>query len=172
MLFRSPITDFQTTFILIFAVSLLIVLMLSSSQIQRILIPLRKLTLAVQDIGNSNFDSKVVIDSKDEFSDLADSFNTMGAKLSDQFQSLETMAEIDRLILSSQDAENIVQIVLVRIQEIIRCDQIGIASQDGDGQFTQMVMRVRQNEPEPEVIEAESSEEGRVGNEGGSGGAA
>ena len=150
-----PITDFQTPFILIFAVSLLIVLMLSSSQIQRILIPLRKLTLAVQDIGNSNFDSKVVIDSKDEFSDLADSFNTMGAKLSDQFQSLETMAEIDRLILSSQDAENIVQIVLVRIQEIIRCDQIGIASQDGDGQFTQMVMRVRQNEPEPEIIEAE-----------------
>jgi len=46
----------------------------------------------------------------------------MGAKLSDQFQSLETMVEIDRLILSSQDAENIVQIVLVRIQEIIRCD--------------------------------------------------
>ena len=131
-----PITDFQTTFILIFAVSLLIVLMLSSSQIQRILIPLRKLTLAIQDIGNSNFDSKVVIESRDEFSDLADSFNTMGAKLSDQFQSLETMAEIDRLILSSQDAENIVQIVLVRIQEIIRCDQIGIASQDGDGQFT------------------------------------
>ena len=152
-----PITDFQTTFILIFAVSLLIVLMLSSSQIQRILIPLRKLTLAVQDIGNSNFDSKVVIDSKDEFSDLADSFNTMGAKLSDQFQSLETMAEIDRLILSSQDAENIVQIVLVRIQEIIRCDQIGIASQDGDGQFTQMVVRARaeQNQPEPEIIEAE-----------------
>lgn len=151
----SPITDFQTTFILIFAVSLLIVLMLSSSQIQRILIPLRKLTLAVQDIGNSNFDSKVAIDSKDEFSDLADSFNTMGAKLSDQFQSLETMAEIDRLILSSQDAENIVQIVLVRIQEIIRCDQIGIASQDGDGQFTQMVVRARAEQNQPEIIEAE-----------------
>ncbi len=98
-----------------------------------------------------------MIDSDDEFEDLADSFNAMGGKLSDQFRSLETMAEIDRLILSSQDAENVIQLVLVRIQEIIRCDQLGIASQDSNGQFTHMHMRglAPDDGPESEIIEAE-----------------
>lgn len=153
----SPITDFQTTFILIFIISLLVVLMLSSSQIQRILIPLKKLTLGIQAVGDSHFDSKVMIDSNDEFEDLANSFNAMGGKLSDQFRSLETMAEIDRLILSSQDAQNIIQVVLVRIQEIIHCDQIGIASQDRDGHFKHMHMRglVQDDGSGSEIIEAE-----------------
>jgi|GEM_PF-2778937 hypothetical protein len=50
----SPITDFQTTFILIFVISLLVVLMLSSSQIQRILIPLQKLKLGIRAVGDSH----------------------------------------------------------------------------------------------------------------------
>jgi len=152
----QPITDFQTTFILIFAVSVLLVLMLSSRQIQRVLIPLRKLTAGTQAFGESKFDSKVVIDSKDEFADLADSFNAMGSKLADQFQSLETMAEIDRLILSSLDSEDIVQTVLLRIQDIIRCDQIGMVVQDIDGEFTRMFIRMRypDQEPKHETIES------------------
>ena len=91
------------------------------------------------------------IDSGDEFSDLADSFNTMGSKLADQFHSLQTVAEIDRLILSSQDASNIVQAVLVRINEIIECDQIAISAQNSDGKFDPMYSMTHKS---PEVTES------------------
>lgn len=91
------------------------------------------------------------IDSGDEFSDLADSFNTMGSKLADQFHSLQTVAEIDRLILSSQDASNIVQAVLVRINEIIECDQIAISVQNSDGKFDTMYSMTHKS---PEVTES------------------
>ena len=91
------------------------------------------------------------IDSGDEFSDLADSFNTMGSKLADQFHSLQTVAEIDRLILSSQDASNIVQAVLVRINEIIECDQIAISAQNSDGKFDTMYSMTHKS---PEVTES------------------
>ncbi|MCI5107914.1 MAG: EAL domain-containing protein, partial [Pseudomonadales bacterium] len=62
----------------------------------------------------------------------------MGRKLADQFQSLNTMAESDRLILASQDAEQVVQIVLARIKDIVDCAEIGIAIQNKDGGFSKM----------------------------------
>ena len=147
----SPVTNFQNTFLIIIAITVLVVFMLSSTQIRRILTPLSKLTAAIQQIGDSKFDSRVDIDSGDEFSDLADSFNTMGSKLADQFHSLQTVAEIDRLILSSQDASNIVQAVLVRINEIIECDQIAISVQNSDGKFDTMYSMTHKS---PEVTES------------------
>jgi HAMP domain-containing protein len=148
-----PITDFQNTFLLVIAITLLLVFLLSSSQIRHILTPLRQLTNAFKAVGDTNFEHRVEIDSNDEFEDLADSFNTMGMKLADQFNSLETMAEIDRLILSSQDAENIVRIVLIRIQDIIHSDQIGIAAQDTEGEFNTMFVRSSHHQQEEEVLE-------------------
>ncbi|NKB35308.1 MAG: EAL domain-containing protein [Pseudomonadales bacterium] len=151
----QPITEFQNTFVIAFLISILLVLLLSSNQIRRILNPLRILTQGIQEVGNSNFENKVIIESRDEFQDLADSFNTMGGKLSEQFQSLETMAEIDRLILSSEDADSIVRIVLVRIQEIIGCDQIGIAAQNSEGSFSKMYIRSQNGQQDAEIQETE-----------------
>ncbi len=150
----QPVTDFQITLILVFLITLSLVLLLSSGLIRRILTPLGKLTTGIQEFGNNNFHNKVIIDSDDEFQDLADSFNDMGVKIADQFQSLETLAEIDRLILSSQDADNIVQIVLVRIHDIIGCDQIGIASQNKEGQFLKMYIRGDAQNAQSEILEA------------------
>jgi transcriptional regulator with GAF, ATPase, and Fis domain len=106
-----------------------------------VLSPLQKLMLGIKDFGNTNFENKVIVSSNDEFEDLADSFNRMGGKLAEQFKTLETMGEIDRLILSSLDADNIVQIVLARIQEIINCDFIGIIVEDGNGELNRMYVR-------------------------------
>ena len=61
------------------------------------------------------------------------------------------MAEIDRLILSSQDASNIVQAVLVRINEITECDQIAISAQNSDGKFDTMYSMTHKS---PEVTES------------------
>lgn len=136
-----PIDGFQNTFLLVFLTTLAFTLLLSFNLIQRILSPLQKLMLGIREFGNTNFENKVIVTSNDEFEDLADSFNKMGGKLAEQFKTLETMGEIDRLILSSLDADNIVQIVLARIQEIINCDFIGIIVEDGNGELNRMYVR-------------------------------
>ncbi len=136
-----PIDGFQTTFLLVIFVSLSFVSLLSFSLIQRVLTPLEKLMLGIKAFGNTNFENTVVVDSGDEFEELANSFNAMGGKLAEQFKTLETMGEIDRLILSSLDADNIVQIVLARIQDIIHCDSIAIIVEDGNGDLNRMFVR-------------------------------
>ena len=149
----SPISRFQNTFLLVVIITILVVFMLSSSQIRRILTPLQKLTEGINALGDTDFDSKVHIDSNDEFADLADSFNSMGRKLSDQFESLETMAEIDRLILTSQNPENILQVILVRIQRIFHCPYIGIATEDHEGEFTRMLVRAEASADDESINE-------------------
>lgn len=134
----TPINDFQIVFIAVLFITLLIVILISNAQIRRILDPLRRLTAATKALGNSDFSNQLVIDSRDEFSELASSFNAMGKKLSDQFQSLQTMAEIDRLILASQDADQVVQIVISRIRQIVHCSVIGITVKGQDGKFETM----------------------------------
>jgi diguanylate cyclase (GGDEF)-like protein len=134
----QPISDFRNTFLSVFSITLLLVVLLSSAQIRRILVPLKQLSKAIHAMGNTEFNKRVEIDSGDEFAELAESFNSMGRKLADQFQSLNTMAEIDRLILASQDAEQVVQIVLARIKDIVDCAEIGIAIQNKDGGFSKM----------------------------------
>jgi len=155
----QPVTDFQTTFAIFFIISVLLVLMLSTGQIRRILDPLNKLTEGIREFGDSHFDNQVVIDSNDEFSDLAQSFNAMGGKLSEQFHSLETMAEIDRLILSSLDTKHIVETVLIRIHDIIRCDQIAIMVPDSFGKISQGYFRSREQEDETSEVAIEFSSE-------------
>ena len=137
----SPLTSFQNTFVLVIIASLMLVLLLSSNQIKRILTPLRLLTQGTQEFARTNFSNRVVVNSNDEFSDLANSFNSMGTTLADQFLSLETMAEIDRLILSSVESDSVIEVVLERIQNVIGCGFIGISVPNESGEYRTMLSR-------------------------------
>ncbi|VAW99737.1 hypothetical protein MNBD_GAMMA22-2910 [hydrothermal vent metagenome] len=71
--------------------SLFILLKLSISQIRRSLVPLEKLISGIRSVSNNDFSKKVVVNSDDEFQELANSFNNMTAKLSKQFNALTTL---------------------------------------------------------------------------------
>ena len=81
-------------------------------------------------IADGDFSSRVNIDSRDEFEALADSFNEMTRRLRSQFDILSTMAEIDRHILSSLNADDIIETALSRLPSILFCDLISIAKID------------------------------------------
>lgn len=99
-----------------------ILLFLCIKQIRYVLIPLQKLRAVTREIANQNFNTKVFIRTNDEFEELAHSFNRMSNRLGKQFNTLETMARIDRLILSTLDIDSIVETILVRMKHIISCD--------------------------------------------------
>ena len=123
---RSPILNFQKTFILVILLSLWIVLFLSFSQIRRSLIPLEKLKAATKRLAKKDFNAKLTITTQDEFADVAKTFNAMVSQLERQFKTLTTIAEIDRAILSSFETEKIVTTLLNCMSDVFPCNSAGI----------------------------------------------
>ncbi len=119
----QPQMEFRNIFLPIVVLSILLVAYLSSRQIKRSLVPLEKLKAGTERLSEGDFQSKVHIASGDEFEDLAASFNTMADRLDKQFTSLQIMAEVDRIVLSSLDANYILETVMDRIKEISCCQR-------------------------------------------------
>ncbi len=69
----------------------------------------------------------MTIRSGDEFEDLAESFNMMITRIDQQFNALQTMADIDRAILSEFDFEKIIETFDTRIGDLCPCDAAGIS---------------------------------------------
>ena len=123
----APISDFKKMFLLVALTSLLIVLLLSMAYIRKSLVPLELLKEGTRRIARKDFDNRVQIQSNDEFEELADAFNEMSSRLSRQFKTLITKAEIDRAILSSLETEKIVKTVMTRMRDCFSFDNISIS---------------------------------------------
>ena len=112
--------------------TLLIVVLLSINLIRRILSPLDMLKTATRTLASGDFACRVKTRSGDEFEELAGSFNTMANDIDRQFHVLETMAELDRRVLSAQGVEEIISVLLARLPEITTCDSVGIIVLEGE----------------------------------------
>ncbi|MFQ5848366.1 MAG: HD domain-containing phosphohydrolase [Candidatus Methylomirabilales bacterium] len=132
----APMANFKTIFSLVILMSLWVVLFLSISQIRRSLVPLEKLQEVTRRIAMRDFGSRVTVTSGDEFEELAGSFNTMASRLGRQFNSLATMAEIDRGILSALDTQKIIEVVLTRMRDVLPCNGLGVILLDPNGTNT------------------------------------
>ncbi len=128
----APIASFRTTFPAVIALSVFLVSLLSIRQIRKRMGPLEQLQEGTRRIANRDFDVVIKVDSDDEFEVLADSFNDMAERLNRQFDSLATMIEIDRAILSAVETESIVNTILERTGELYACDSIGLVLVDPD----------------------------------------
>ncbi len=122
----APMTDFTDRFLLIIAGCTLAVLVLSMSQIRRSLVPLIHLQDGTRRITLQDFDWRVPVTSRDEFAELAHSFNTMAARLGRQFKALAAAADIDRAVLGAMDASTIVDAVLSRICDVYPCSAASV----------------------------------------------
>jgi diguanylate cyclase (GGDEF)-like protein len=129
----EPMVEFTNTFLLVVVLSGLAVLLLSISQIRRSVLPLEELQKGTQRIAQRDFTSRVRVTSRDEFEELASSFNTMASQLDRQFNALSTAAEIDRAVLSATDATAIVDTVLGRIRDVFPCSVVSVTLGIPDG---------------------------------------
>ena len=69
---------------------------------------------------------------KDEPRELIEAFNQSAASLHEQFQALETLGEIDKLLLGSAELEQVLEGILSRVQAVTRCHCVGITLRDAD----------------------------------------
>ncbi|MDQ3208693.1 MAG: EAL domain-containing protein [Gemmatimonadota bacterium] len=129
----EPMVEFTNTFLMVVGLSSLIVLLLSVSQIRRSVLPLEELQKGTRRIAQRDFTSRVTVTSRDEFEQLAASFNTMATQLGRQFNALATAAEIDRAVLSATDATAIVDTILARIRDVFPCSVVSVTVGLPDG---------------------------------------
>jgi diguanylate cyclase (GGDEF)-like protein len=129
----EPMVEFSNTFLIVIGLSSLAVLLLSVSQIRRSVLPLEELQKGTRRIAQRDFASRVTVTSRDEFEQLASSFNTMAVQLGRQFNALATAAEIDRAVLSATDATTIVDTILARIRDVFPCSVVSVTLGVPDG---------------------------------------
>ena len=122
----APIIGFQKTFVLVFLLALLSVILLSMINIRRILDPLEKIKSGIKKISSQDFTTKVDVDSKDEFAEVATTFNDMTDQLDEQFRTIKNMSQIDKAILSSLEPDNIINTFLTGLEELLSSDVISV----------------------------------------------
>jgi diguanylate cyclase (GGDEF)-like protein len=127
---------FMHLFLPVLALAILMVIMLSVTQIRRTLVPLERLIDGTRRIAAQDFGDRIDIARRDEFGELADSFNTMASRLGKQFHALTTLSEIDRVILSTLDVDRVLAMILARLNDVIPADCICITIADPDSADT------------------------------------
>jgi len=128
---RSSVT-FERTYALVVVLALLLVTWFTIRKSRQIVTPVTRLADHARRIAGNDFDSRVEVDQKDEFGELATAFNTMTQRVGQQFASLTVLSEIDRLILNTQDTTQVVRTVLHRMDGVVPADQVALMLIDQD----------------------------------------
>lgn len=126
----ESISRLKNIFIIISLFALVIIAFLSTIQIRRYLIPLEELMKGIKRISNNDFDHPVTVASDDEFNQLANSFNSMSTRISQQFKFLTTLSEIDQLILSHITLKDILATTISHGNNAVQSKTINIAMVD------------------------------------------
>ncbi len=122
-----PLADFKRFFPVVIVSSLGIVLLLSIGQIRKQMVPLERLQAGTQRVAAGDFSIRVQIASRDEFEQLANSFNSMADKLGKQFGTLHSMNEIVQGVLSALDRTEIVRSILTNFDRLLQCETLSVA---------------------------------------------
>lgn len=114
-------------------VALIGALLLAIGQVRRTLVPLQALTGATQRLAARDFSSRVKVSADNEFAVLGEAFNDMADGLSHQFDTLEALAAIDRVILEGQSLHTVGGVALDLMARRLSTPVFGLALGDGAG---------------------------------------
>jgi diguanylate cyclase (GGDEF)-like protein len=98
---------------------------------RRYLPSLRELRLGLAAVQARRYEP-LTVSGADETRPLIDTFNRSVATLREQFHALETLGEIDKLLLGSAELEQVLDAILSRVQAVTRCHSVGITLRDAD----------------------------------------
>ncbi|MDX1404837.1 MAG: diguanylate cyclase, partial [Woeseiaceae bacterium] len=125
--------DFRRIFPPALLLVIILVGTLSFNLIGQSLTPLQRLTLLARQFANGDLASRARLRTGDEFEHLADAFNHMAGRLDRQIATLKAMSNIDRLILSGVEFEEIAEVVINHLIELTDYEAAGIIAKDTDG---------------------------------------
>ncbi len=99
--------------------------------VRRHLPALNALEAGLRALGGRRFE-RLSVAAFDEPSALVRAFNHSVSSLEEQFRALETLSEIDQLLLGPAELEQMLETILERVQQVTRCHSVGITLRDAD----------------------------------------
>jgi diguanylate cyclase (GGDEF)-like protein len=113
------------------AVALLLALV-GAAYISRRHVPaLKALDQGLRSLMERRFD-RLSVAAVDEPRRVVRTFNECAASLEEQFRALQTLSEIDQLLLGPAELEEMLESILERVQTVTRCHTVGITLRDAD----------------------------------------
>ncbi len=109
-----------------------LVILLTMNVVDHSLGPLRKLTLAAQQVAGGKLKSRVDLRTGDEFQRLGDAFNSMTDQIDYQISALEAMSGIDALILTGTRLEEVSEHVATHLVSLTGCKSAAVIANDTD----------------------------------------
>jgi diguanylate cyclase (GGDEF)-like protein len=92
---------------------------------------LQMLTTALGTLRAREF-GLLTVSAADEPRQLIEAFNRSVVSLDEQFRALETLAQIDQLLLQSVELERVLDAIMSRVQSLTHCQSVGITLRDAD----------------------------------------
>ena len=115
----APVDSFAYNLPVALAIGLGLVLLLANIVVRRTMEPLEKLAAGTMRIARHDLSTRVVVAGRDEFAELASSFNTMAERLSLQFRQIEAGRVIDRAVISANDRGEAADALLQGIGQLV-----------------------------------------------------
>jgi diguanylate cyclase (GGDEF)-like protein len=128
----APVTEFRQIYVPVIALALLLVTWLTIRQARGILVPVERLATRARAIARNDFAGRLDMPRNDEFGELASALDNMSARLGHQFAALTALSEIDRLILSTVDTEQVIRTVIARMGDVVPADAVSVTLFDRD----------------------------------------
>ncbi|MCF8149497.1 MAG: EAL domain-containing protein [Burkholderiaceae bacterium] len=123
---QAVLTRFRQVFPAIIILALSLASWFAIGQIRRQMRPLERLHAGTRQLALGDFSSQVEVTGNDEFASLALSFNRMADSLNKKFHLLQALGELDHAILSSEDMDHIINLLLRHIPATVACDTAGV----------------------------------------------
>jgi diguanylate cyclase (GGDEF)-like protein len=129
----AALTQFRMLFPAVAVLAMAMAVWLALIQIRRQMRPLEDLTRHTENLAQGNFANRVEVSGNDEFSRLAEAFNSMSDHLNHKFHLLQALAELDRAILNVSEMESVIRLLLQRTPQCLPCDLAGVLRFDAAG---------------------------------------
>ena len=124
--------DFRRIFPPAIALVIILVGALSLTLIGESLVPLQRLTMVARQFAAGHLESRVRVRTKDEFATLGDAFNNMASRLGRQIGTMKAMSQIDRLILSGAEFEEVSETLIGNLIDLTGFDAAAVIARDAD----------------------------------------
>lgn len=127
----APLDRFRRIFPAVLALALVIAAWLSMGQIRRQMQPLLTLAGGAHRLAEGDFEARLEIESRDEFSEVAEAFNSMTVRLRHRFQLVEALADLDCAILAGAEVGQVARAALGHAPGVVACDYAGVLRAGG-----------------------------------------
>ncbi|HXX57574.1 MAG TPA: HD domain-containing phosphohydrolase [Thermodesulfovibrionales bacterium] len=118
----KPIHTFEQIFLLVIALTFVVVFFLSFGQIRKSLIPIELLQEGTRRIAARDFEARVEIKSNDEFEELGRSFNEMADSIKNHLMIMTKLNDVGIALSAEKDTNHLLKLITISAKSVTRAD--------------------------------------------------